>query len=178
MTPYGVLHTLRRLVSTRLSISDRFPRGFCPGISHDHTIASQPFSPCLSHIGPVPLLDIGRENRALEAEIEAAISQVCRQGSFVLGPDCQKLEQQIAQLCQARFGIGCALGSDALLLALMALDVQPGDEVIVPSFTFFATASAVTRLGATPVFVDIAPDYLQPLPGPYSSKRSPRTPKR
>lgn len=106
---------------------------------------------------PVPLLDIGRENRALEAEIQAAISQVCRSGAFVLGPECQKLEQQIAQLCQARFGIGCASGSDALLLALMALDVGPGDEVLVPSFTFFATASAVWRLGAKPVFVDIDP---------------------
>jgi len=124
---------------------------------------------------PVPLLDIGRENRALEAEIQAAISQVCQKGSFVLGPDCQKLEQQIAQLCQARFGIGCASGSDALLLALMALDVRPGDEVLVPSFTFFATASAVWRLGAKPVFVDIEPVTFNIDPSQIESKITPRT---
>ncbi len=75
-----------------------------------------------------------------------------------MGPDCQLLEEQIANLCQTRHAIGCASGSDALLLALMALDVGPGDEVIVPSFTFFATASAVWRLGAKPVFADIDPD--------------------
>ena len=78
-------------------------------------------------------------------------------GAFVLGPEVKELEKGIALYCRAPTRGGCASGSDALLLALMALDVGPGDEVIVPSFTFFATASAVTRLGATPVFADIDP---------------------
>ena len=106
---------------------------------------------------PVPFLDIGRENRPLDAEIQAAIANVCRSGSFVMGPECKELEKRIAAVCGAKHGIGCASGSDALLLSLMAYDIGPGDEVIVPSFTFFATASAVWRLGAKPVFVDIDP---------------------
>ncbi len=110
-----------------------------------------------STIDPIPMLDINAENRPLHADILAAIEEVCRTGRFVAGPSCTEFEQQMATLCQAKFAIGCASGSDALLLALMALDLQPGDEVIVPSFTFFATASAVWRLGATPVFVDIDP---------------------
>ena len=78
-------------------------------------------------------------------------------GRFVLGPECNQLEEAIAKICGTRHAVACASGSDALLLALMALGIGPGDEVIVPSFTFFATASAVSRLGATPVFVDIDP---------------------
>jgi dTDP-4-amino-4,6-dideoxygalactose transaminase len=106
---------------------------------------------------PVPLVDMGRQYRALEAELLAAIARVCKSGRYILGPDCQQLEQTAAEYCQAPHAIACASGSDALLLALMAIDVGPGDEVIVPSYTFFATAAAVARLGATPVFVDIEP---------------------
>jgi dTDP-4-amino-4,6-dideoxygalactose transaminase len=105
----------------------------------------------------VPFLDLARENTPLHAEIMQAVAEVCRCGAFVLGPACERLEEQLAELAQVRHGIACASGSDALLLSLMALDIGPGDEVIVPSFTFFATASAVWRLGATPVFVDIDP---------------------
>ncbi len=105
----------------------------------------------------VPFLDLSRENLPLEGDIQAAMRDVCRAGAFVLGPACERLEQELATRAGVRHGIGCASGSDALLLALMALDIQPGDEVIVPSFTFFATGSAVTRLGAQPVFVDIDP---------------------
>lgn len=106
---------------------------------------------------PVPLLDINGGNEPLLAEILAQIEKVCRSGWFCLGPEVQRLEEAMAELCGTRFGIACASGSDALLLSLMAIDIRPGDEVIVPSFTFFATASAVTRLGATPVWVDIDP---------------------
>jgi dTDP-4-amino-4,6-dideoxygalactose transaminase len=106
---------------------------------------------------PVPLLDVPAGNAPLLPEILAAIEKVCRSGWFCLGPEVQRLEEGMAELCGTRFGIGCASGSDALLLSLMAIDIQPGDEVIVPSFTFFATASAITRLGAKPVWVDIDP---------------------
>jgi dTDP-4-amino-4,6-dideoxygalactose transaminase len=105
----------------------------------------------------VPLLDVGRANRALREQILEAITRVVDSGKFLFGPEVQAFEQQMADVCGTRHAIGCASGSDALLLALMALGIGPEDEVIVPSFTFFATASAVWRLGARPVFVDIDP---------------------
>jgi len=86
-----------------------------------------------------------------------SISQIIDSGRFIGGPFVEFLEQSVAEACDTKFAIGCASGSDALLLALMAIDLQPGDEVICPSFTFFATASAVHRLGGIPVFVDIDP---------------------
>ena len=106
----------------------------------------------------VPMLDVGRGNRPLRDEIMEAVGRVVDSGRFLHGPEVGELECTVAGLSQTKHAIGCASGSDALLLALMALDIQPGDEVIVPSFTFFATASAVARLGAEPVFVDIDPE--------------------
>lgn len=105
----------------------------------------------------VPLLDLKRHYAPLREQIAAALLAVCDSGAFVLGPEVQALEQRLAGYCQVRHAIGCASGSEALLLALMAFDIGPGDEVILPSFTFFATGSAVTRLGARPVFADIDP---------------------
>lgn len=105
----------------------------------------------------VPLVDVTRQYESLEGELLAALGRVCASGRYVLGPDCQELEETLAGYCHAPYAIGCASGSDALLLALMACDVRPGDQVIVPSYTFFATAAAVSRLGARPVFVDIDP---------------------
>jgi dTDP-4-amino-4,6-dideoxygalactose transaminase len=106
---------------------------------------------------PISMLDLQATDAGLHEEIMAAIAGLCRSGRFIGGPVCTEFEQRMAELCQVDHAIGCASGSDALLLALMAIDLQPGEEVIVPSFTFFATASAVWRLGATPVFVDIDP---------------------
>ncbi len=111
-------------------------------------------------VGPptgVPLLDVGRQYQTLQADLAAAIAGVCQSGRFVLGPDCEQLEANLAAYCQAPHAVACTSGSDALLLALMACDVGPGDEVLLPSYTFFATASAPWRLGARPVFVDIDP---------------------
>ncbi len=106
----------------------------------------------------VPMLDVTRENKRLETELEAAMTEVSRSGAFVHGPACAKFEAAMAKYCGTEHAIGCASGSDAILLALLALGVGPGDEVIVPSFTFFATASSVWRLGAKPVFADIVPE--------------------
>lgn len=105
----------------------------------------------------VPLLDVGRGNKPLLAEIQQAFARICESGRFILGPDVQDLEKNVCNYTGAKHAIACASGSDAILLALMAYDIGPGDEVICPSFTFFATASAVARLGARPVFVDIDP---------------------
>src|SRR5205807_886387 len=102
-------------------------------------------------------LDIERQHRDLRGEIVAAFARVCDSGQFILGPDCEQLEKSLAEYCQAKHAVACASGSDALLLALMACDIGPGHEVLLPSYTFFATASAVWRLGAKPVFVDIDP---------------------
>ncbi len=110
-----------------------------------------------STLQSVPLLDLARQHAGLKEEMLAAIGRVFDSGGFVLGADVLELEQRMATYCQAKHAIGCASGSDALLLALTALDISAGDQVILPSFTFFATASAVTRLGATPVFADIDP---------------------
>lgn len=110
-----------------------------------------------SAAAPIPLLDVVAGNAPLHDEMLAAIRAVFESGRFLHGPDVAQLESSIAARCGVRHAIGCASGSDALLLALLALDIGPGDEVIVPSFTFFATASAVSRAGAKIVFADIDP---------------------
>ena len=106
----------------------------------------------------VPLLDINRDNEPYREEFIEALTGVVDSGRFLFGPDVVELEREVAGYSQVENAVGCASGSDALLLALMAIGVGPGDEVIVPSFTFFASVSCITRLGATPVFVDIRPD--------------------
>ena len=123
----------------------------------------------------VPLLDIQRENAPLQTELQTALCDVLQSGWFVLGPACAQLEERVAELSQAKHAIGCASGSDALLLALMALDIGVGDEVIVPSFTFFATASAPWRLGAKPIFVDIEPDSFNLDPAAVAAAIGPTT---
>ena len=123
----------------------------------------------------VPLLALDRQYAVLRDEIQAAITRVCDSGKFVLGPDVVELEAELARLLDVPHAISCASGSDALLLALMALDVGPGDEVILPSYTFFATASAVTRLGATPIFADIDPATYLVDPQDVAKKISKRT---
>lgn len=106
----------------------------------------------------IPLLDLSEQNALLRPEIEAALGRILDSNSFILGAEVDALEKELAEYCNTRFAIGCASGSDAILLVLMALGVGPGDEVITTPFSFFATASAIARLGARPVFADIQPD--------------------
>jgi len=105
----------------------------------------------------VPLFDLKPQNRGLQKELEEAINRVVASGQYILGPEVQALEKEVAHYCGAATAVACASGTDAISLALLALDIGPGDEVIVPSFTFFATAACVSRLGAKPVFADIDP---------------------
>ena len=109
----------------------------------------------------IPIIDLQAQYSKLRAEIRHAIEDVLETQQFILGPAVKRFEDQMAALLQCGFAVGVASGSDALLLALMALDIGPGDGVVVSPFTFFSTVSSITRLGATPLFVDIeAGSYL------------------
>jgi dTDP-4-amino-4,6-dideoxygalactose transaminase len=107
----------------------------------------------------VPLLDLGPQNRALEPQFEAVFREVLRSNQFIMGPRLEAFEKDCAAFLGVKHALGVSSGTDALLLALMALDVGEGDEVLLPSFTFFATAGSVARLGATPVWVDVNPHH-------------------
>ncbi|MBO10316.1 MAG: transcriptional regulator [Planctomycetaceae bacterium] len=106
---------------------------------------------------PVPFIDLSAQHQPIADELLAAVSRVLENGQFILGEEVAALEAEIASFCDSRYAISCASGTDALVLSLMALGIGPGDEVITSPFTFFATAGAIHRVGATPVFVDIEP---------------------
>jgi dTDP-4-amino-4,6-dideoxygalactose transaminase len=124
---------------------------------------------------PVPLCDINAQYQFLKPQIDAAVLRVLGSGQAILGPEVAAFEKEAAQYCGAKYAVGCSSGTDALVLALHALGIGPGDEVIVPPFTFFATASAVCRLGATPVFADIDPLTYNIDPAIVEGKVTPRT---
>jgi dTDP-4-amino-4,6-dideoxygalactose transaminase len=106
----------------------------------------------------VPLLDLRAQFQTIRGEVMAAVERVFESQHFILGPEVEAFERDAAEYCRIKHAIGCGSGSDALLLALTALGVGPGDEVVTASFSFFATAGSIARLGARPVFVDISPD--------------------
>jgi len=105
----------------------------------------------------VPLLDLNAQYDSIKTEIKEAVDRVLESQYFIMGPEVSAFEEDVAAYCGADYAIGCASGSDALLLSLMALDVGPGDAVITTPYTFFATAGAISRLGAVPIFIDIDP---------------------
>ncbi|MBN2246366.1 MAG: DegT/DnrJ/EryC1/StrS family aminotransferase, partial [Candidatus Aminicenantes bacterium] len=123
----------------------------------------------------IPFFDLAAQFKSIEGEIKSAIDEVFQNQQFILGSKVKTLEETIAQYCRARYAIGVASGSDALLLALMVLGIGTGDEVILPPFTFFATAGAVSRLGAIPIFVDIDQQTYNIDPSIIEEKITPRT---
>src|SRR5208337_3300721 len=123
----------------------------------------------------VPALNLKAQYDTIRDEIEPVVHQILESQLFVLGPEVAKLEADVAEYCGASSGIGCASGSDALLLPLLALEIGPGDEVVTTPYTFFATAGSIWRTGAKPVFVDIEPDTYNMDPGRLEAAISPRT---
>jgi dTDP-4-amino-4,6-dideoxygalactose transaminase len=113
---------------------------------------------------PVPFIDLVAQYQTIRSEVREAVDRCFENQSFILGDEVTSLEQEIAEYCDARFAIGCASGTDALVLALLALGVGPGDEVITSPFTFFASASSIHRVGARPVLVDIQPGSMNICP--------------
>ncbi len=109
----------------------------------------------------IPLVDLTAQYRSIKKEIDSAVFSTLESGHFILGPQVTKFEEDIASLLGLNFGVGLASGTDALVLALRALDVGAGDEVIIPAYTFFATAGTVMSVGAKPVMVDIDPHSYQ-----------------
>jgi len=124
---------------------------------------------------PIPPLDLKAQWLSIKSEISAAINAVVESQQFILGPQVQALEEEVAKYCGTKFAVGVASGTDALLLALHAAGVGPGDEVLMPTFSFIATADSVSLLGAMPVFVDIEPSTFAIDPAQLEAKITPRT---
>src|SRR5947208_1929168 len=123
----------------------------------------------------VPQMDLSAQYAAVGAEIRVAVTRVLSSQHFVLGQEGAALEQEIAELCRVRHGVGVASGTDALILALRAVGVKAGDEVILPPFTFVATGSAVSALGARPKFADIDPSTFNISTAQVEARITPRT---
>ncbi|MEO8089995.1 MAG: DegT/DnrJ/EryC1/StrS family aminotransferase [Gemmatimonadales bacterium] len=123
----------------------------------------------------VPLLDLVAQYQTIKEEVLTAMMAVIERQGFIMGPEVSRLEAEIARLSNAKHGIACASGTDALLLPLKALDLKPGDEVVTTAFTFFATAGTVHNAGGTPVFVDIDPATFNISPRAIEAAITPRT---
>jgi dTDP-4-amino-4,6-dideoxygalactose transaminase len=123
----------------------------------------------------VPLLDLQAQHRTIKDEVLAAVHSVIERQAFIMGAEVGQLEQAIAKLCATKHGVACASGTDALLIPLRALALKPGDEVIAPAFTFFATAGAISNAGGKPVFVDIDAATFNVSPAAIEAAVTPRT---
>lgn len=123
----------------------------------------------------VPLLDLKAQYKSLKSELDEALLRTAESQYFILGPEVEKLEKAMCEYIGCKYAIGVSSGTDALLIALMAIDIRPGDEIIVPTYSFFATAGVVSRLNAIPVFVDSDPVTFNIDPKEIESKITPAT---
>lgn len=123
----------------------------------------------------VPLLDLKAQYQTIKEEIDKKLIAVAESQYFILGKEVQELEKTIAEYVKSKFAVGVSSGTDALLIALMAADIKPGDEVIIPTYSFFATAGVVARLNATPVFTDVDPVTFNMLPSDIEKKITKKT---
>src|SRR5579859_1145087 len=132
-------------------------------------------NPLATSFAPIPQMDLAAQYAAIGGEIREAVERVLASQQFILGREGESLEREVAALCGVAHGIGTGSGTDALILALRSCNVGAGDEVILPPFTFVATASAVSALGATPVFADIQPHTYNIDPSQIERRLTPRT---
>ena len=123
----------------------------------------------------VPLLDLKPQYKSLKKELDEAVIRIAESQYFILGPEVEKMEKNLCEYLQCEYSVGISSGTDALLVALMAIDIHPGDEVIVPSYSFFATAGVVARLNAKPVFTDVDPVTFNIDPKDFEKKITPNT---
>ncbi|HOQ49441.1 MAG TPA: DegT/DnrJ/EryC1/StrS family aminotransferase, partial [Candidatus Kapabacteria bacterium] len=123
----------------------------------------------------VPLLDLRQQYQSIKQEIEPVLLKIAESQMLILGEEVSKLEKTLAEYCGTKYAIGVSSGTDALLMALMALEVGPGDEVILPTYSFFATAGVVSRLFAKPVFIDSEPVTFNINPSLIEKKITPKT---
>src|SRR5215213_10921698 len=137
--------------------------------------STRPRPPVLSYPMNVKLLDLQAQYLPIRNEIRRAIDEVCDAQALILGPHVERFEQNLAKYCGTKHVIGVSSGTDALLCSLMALGIGPGDEVICPAFTFFATAGSIARLGAVPVFAEIDPRTFNLDPNRLEGKITPKT---
>jgi dTDP-4-amino-4,6-dideoxygalactose transaminase len=126
-------------------------------------------------LAPIPLLDLKRSLAPIEAELQAAFTRVLQSGHYILGPEVDALEHELAEYCNVGHALGVSSGTDALLLALMGLGIGQGDDVLLPTYTFFATAGTVWRSGARPVLVDVCPGCFNMLPAALGKKHTKAT---
>ena len=131
--------------------------------------------PSTFYLGPIPLLDLKAQYAPIREECRAAFDRIADAQAFIGGPEVDGLEKEIAAYSQCQFGVGVTSGTDALLVSLMALGVQPGDEIITTPYTFFATGGCIHRMGAVPVFVDINPDSYNIEPSLIEAAVTPKT---
>lgn len=123
----------------------------------------------------VPLLDLKAQYQTLKNELDQALLRVAESQYFILGPDVNELEKNMTEFLGVKHAIGVSSGTDALLIALMAIDIKPGDEVIVPTYSFFATAGVVSRLNAVPIFADVDPVTFNLDPNDIEKRITPKT---
>jgi dTDP-4-amino-4,6-dideoxygalactose transaminase len=124
---------------------------------------------------PIPILDLKAQYASIKDEIQAVLERVLESQQFILGPEVESLEKELAEYCQCDYAFGVSSGTDALLLSLMAIGIQPGDEVITSPYSFFSSSGSIARMGARPIFVDIDPATLNLQPNYIASKITPRT---